>query len=111
MCNKKNERKMNKLLLTTILLFSIICYGQNKKPIDNKKYEKIKKLSKKGDLLAENGDYKKSLEKYWKAYDLIPNPKTEWEATLWLLTAIGDSNFLNKDFKAGVDNFTSAMNW
>lgn len=101
---------MNKILLTTILFFSMICYGQNKKSIDNKKYEKIKKLSRKGDLIAENGDYNKALEKYWEAYDLIPNPKTEWEASLWLLTAIGDANFFNKDFKAGVDNLTSAMN-
>ena len=101
---------MNKLLLTTIFLFSIICFGQNEKSIDNKKYEKIKKLSEKGELYAEKGEYKKALEKYWKAYDLIPNPKTEWEASLWLLTAIGDSNFLNENFKSGVENFTSAMN-
>lgn len=84
-------------------------YGQNKIFLDSKKYEKIKKLSEEGDQIAENGDYKKAIEKYWKAYDLIPNPKTEWEASLWLLTAIGDANFLNKDFKAGADNLNSAM--
>ncbi len=77
--------------------------------MDEKTHNEIEKLSQEGGLYAEKADYKNALNKYWKAYDLIPNPKTDWEATLWLLAAIGDSNFLNKDFKAGVDNLTSAM--
>lgn len=78
--------------------------------MDEKTYAEIEKLSQEGDLFAENSDYKKALKKYWKAYDLIPNPKSEWDATLWLLAAIGDANFLSKDFEAGLKYFTSAMN-
>lgn len=77
--------------------------------MDEKIHSEIEKLSQEGDLYAEKADYKNALEKYWKAYDLIPNPKTDWEATLWLLAAIGDANFLSMDFKAGIDNLVSAM--
>jgi transposase len=30
---------------------------------------------------------------YLQAWDLLPEPKTEWEAATWLLAAIGDANF------------------
>jgi len=92
-----------------MLLLSFTSFGQNKKTLDDKIHVEIKKLSQEGDLYVENAAYQNALAKYWKAYNLIPDPKTDWEATLWLLAAIGDTNFLNMDFKAGVDNLTSAM--
>ena len=46
---------------------------------------------------------------YWKAWDLLPEPKTEWDAATWILAAVGDANFLGKDYKAGRDNLSNAM--
>lgn len=77
--------------------------------LDDATHKKIQALSAEGDALAEKGNYPAALEKYWTAFDLVPEPKTDWEATTWLLAAIGDSNFMGKDFKAGVDNLTMAM--
>ena len=34
---------------------------------------------------------------------------TNWDTTIWILTAIGDANFLDNDFQAGVDNLSNAM--
>ena len=65
--------------------------------------------SSQGDAFADKGDYANALAEYWKAFDFIPEPKTNWEATTWVLSAIGDANFLGKDFQAGVDNLSSAM--
>lgn len=72
-------------------------------------YAKIKAYCAQGDDLADNEQYPEALEKYWAAFDLIPDPKEDWEATLWVLVAIGDANFLNKDFEAGRDNLSNAM--
>ena len=79
------------------------------KEIEDKIHEEIKSLSQSGDALAEAEDYTQALVQYWNAFDLIPEPKNEWEATTWVLAAIGDANFLSKDYQAGIDNLSNAM--
>lgn len=71
--------------------------------------DEILRLSAEGDELAESEKYPLALERYWKAWDLLPEPKIEWEAAMWLLAAIGDANFLSGDFVAGRDNFANSM--
>ncbi|MEZ4937285.1 MAG: hypothetical protein R2799_06795 [Crocinitomicaceae bacterium] len=77
--------------------------------LDDKTYSEIQDLCAKGDSLAENGNFSSALENYWRAFDLVPEPKTDWDTTTWILTAIGDANFLANDFQAGVDNLSNAM--
>ncbi|QWX84665.1 hypothetical protein H0I23_03185 [Cellulophaga sp. HaHaR_3_176] len=77
--------------------------------LDDELLLKIQKLSEQGDALAEDGKFSEALSFYWDAYDTIPKPKTEWEATTWLLAAIGDANFLSADFEAGMQNLSNAM--
>ncbi|MEH0154370.1 hypothetical protein V6R21_09515 [Limibacter armeniacum] len=77
--------------------------------LKNDLHDMIKKLCEQGDELADNENYSQALDLYWKAFDLAPEPKTNWEATTWILAAIGDANFLNQDYKAGVDNLSNAM--
>jgi len=72
-------------------------------------HERIQALCKKGDALAEKGQYPAALQQYWAAWDLLPEPRTEWEAATWILAAIGDANFLSGDFIAGRDNLSRAM--
>lgn len=72
-------------------------------------HEQIQALSAKGDAFAEEGRYGDAIEAYWTAWDLLPEPQTEWEAATWLLAAIGDTNFLGGDFTAGRDNLSTAM--
>jgi len=69
----------------------------------------IQELSAEGDALAEAKQYSDALKKYWAAWDLLPEPKTDWEAATWLLAAVGDVNFLGGDFAAGRDNLSKAM--
>ncbi|MNJ91806.1 hypothetical protein D3C87_94610 [compost metagenome] len=77
--------------------------------LDDKTYAEIQDLCAKGDELAEQSDFGAALDHYWNAFDLVPEPKTHWDTTTWILTAIGDTNFLANDFQAGVDNLTSVM--
>ncbi|AIZ40976.1 tetratricopeptide repeat protein [Cellulophaga baltica] len=79
------------------------------KTLDENLHLEIEKLSEQGDAFAETGNYSDALTAYWNAYDLVPEPKTEWEATTWILVAIGDANFLGADFQAGLENLSNAM--
>ena len=71
--------------------------------------ERIQALCEKGDAFAENEKYADALQKYWEAWDLLPQPQTDWEAATWILGAIGDANFLGEDFAAGRDNLSMVM--
>ncbi|MFT5822645.1 MAG: tetratricopeptide (TPR) repeat protein [Crocinitomix sp.] len=77
--------------------------------LSDKVHSEIKKLCSAGDNLADKGNFSGALSKYWKAFDLIPDPKTDWDAATWILVAIGDSNFLGQDYEAGRDNLANAM--
>jgi tetratricopeptide (TPR) repeat protein len=72
-------------------------------------YDRIKALCEEGDKLAGGGAYPAALEQYWAAWDLLPEPQTDWEASTWILAAIGDANFLGEDYVAGRDNLSMAM--
>lgn len=72
-------------------------------------HEEIKRLCAVGDERAAAKAYAPALENYWAAWDLLPEPKTEWDAATWILAAIGDANYLGGDYVAGRDNFANAM--
>ena len=72
-------------------------------------HNRVQALCRKGDVLAEEGKYPAALDQYWAAWDLLPEPQTDWEAATWILAAIGDANFLGGDFAAGRDNLSMAM--
>jgi len=59
----------------------------------------IKRFCADGDILAAAGKYKQAISKYNKAWKLVPVPKSEWNASTWILVAIADAAFLG-GFKA-----------
>jgi len=77
--------------------------------LDDAVHEQIKILCAEGDALAGEAKYSDALTKYWAAWDLLPEPPTDWEAATWILAAIGDANFLGGDYVAGRDNLSMAM--
>jgi tetratricopeptide (TPR) repeat protein len=54
----------------------------------------IETYSESGDELAEKGMYEDAIAEYNEAWELIPEPKNQWEASTWVLGAIGDAAFL-----------------
>lgn len=77
--------------------------------LTNETHEQIQALCAEGDAFAEEARFAEALERYWAAWDLLPDPQTQWEAATWILAAIGDANFLSGDFTAGRDNLATAM--
>ena len=72
-------------------------------------HDKVTALSQEGDRLAENGDYRAAVGRYIEALDLLPEPKTDWEACTWLLVAIGDANFKGGHYEQALAALTDAM--
>jgi tetratricopeptide (TPR) repeat protein len=62
-------------------------------------HERITQFSKDGDVLAQQGKYREAVDKYLQAFELLPEPRTDWEACTWLLAAIGDANFRSKNYE------------
>ncbi|MEN1958552.1 tetratricopeptide repeat protein [Luteimonas sp. MJ204] len=77
--------------------------------LDDDIHEQIQALSAEGDEFAEEGEFEPALERYWAAWDLLPEPQIEWDAATWLLAAIGDADYQSGNFEAGRDNLSNAM--
>lgn len=72
-------------------------------------HHEISRICKNADQLVETGDFKTGREQYWIAFDLLPDPKEDWEAATWIMAAIGDSFFLQEDYEHARDAFMDAV--
>lgn len=71
-------------------------------------HDEIARLSERGDLLAEAGNYNAAVGRYREALALLPTPNNEHDAALWLYAAIGDAYFAKGDFEACRQNMLLA---
>ena len=69
----------------------------------------IGELSGEGDALAEDGDYHRAVATYVRALEMLPEPRNDWEASTWLLVAIGDANFLAQQYAHALAALADAM--
>ena len=78
-------------------------------PISDELQDEIDCLCARGDTHADASRFPEALALYWEAWDLLPEPKINFEAATWILAAVGDANFLGRDYEAGVDNLSTVM--
>ncbi|QJP17543.1 tetratricopeptide repeat protein [Starkeya sp. ORNL1] len=79
------------------------------KELDDTVYEQIKAFCANGDALAKAGAFKNAVGAYGKAWELVPIPKNEWNASTWILAAIADACFLGGNMKSAYDTLAYAM--
>lgn len=72
-------------------------------------HDEVQRLSAAGDVCASAGRFDEAIERYNAAWALIPEPKTEWNASTWLLAAIGDAAFLGGFGGTALDALRFAM--
>jgi tetratricopeptide (TPR) repeat protein len=77
--------------------------------MDDRTFERITELTSKGNELAGLGQYHAAKELFFDALDLIPEPKTQWEATTWILASIGDIWFFLKNYEKAGYAFSDAI--
>lgn len=78
--------------------------------LDDKVYNQIVQQCEEGDILFEVEQFDQALEKYLVALDMVPAPKTDWEASTWLYTVIGDTYLIKDDYEMAKSNFYNALN-
>ncbi len=73
-------------------------------------HERIKVLCAEGDALAKKAAYEEAISVYSQAWALVPNPATDWNASTWILAAIGDAGFLGGFHQSGLEALEYALN-
>ncbi len=77
--------------------------------LSDKIHEEIKRLCAAGDVLANERNFAAALKEYWAAWELLPEPKFDWQAATWILGTIGDVNYQAGDYEAGRNNLSNSM--
>lgn len=77
--------------------------------LPNEIYERIQTLCKLGDEFADEDEFRRALEQYQAAWDLLPEPRTQWEAATWILSAMGDANYFSGWYDAAIENLSLTM--
>jgi tetratricopeptide (TPR) repeat protein len=72
-------------------------------------YEEIKRLCAAGDDAIDAEDNQGAVRLYREAWNLIPAPKTDWQASTWVLGAIADAYLFNRDYQYAKDALDFAM--
>jgi len=58
--------------------------------LDEGVHSRIRELCAKGDALVAQKQFEQAFGAYRDAWNLVPPPAEDWEATTWILAAIGD---------------------
>lgn len=77
--------------------------------ISDSVHAEIKALCAEGDVLLEMGDVTEAYQNFMAALALVPEPQEQFEATTWILAALGDVYFKSKDYPQLVQVMTDAM--
>ena len=78
--------------------------------LPEKLYEKIETLSEEGNIFFDDDCFEAAIDKWMQALDYVPSPKSDWEATYWLCTSIGDAHYQLSRFGLAREFFFDALN-
>lgn len=72
-------------------------------------HEKIMTLCASGDERVEGGDFDGAYRAYMDALQMVPAPRQTFEATTWIMAALGDMYFQTADYAQARQVLTDAM--
>lgn len=73
-------------------------------------YEQVEILSAQGSDLFDDGQFAQAIEEWTKTLDLLPEPKSEWDAYTWLCTSTGDAYYQLDQFESARQSLFDALN-
>lgn len=68
-------------------------------------HREVRQLGELADSLIEQERYENAIAKFEEAKDLLPEPKTQWDAFSWLMAGIGDAYFLSQQWEKAKEHF------
>jgi tetratricopeptide (TPR) repeat protein len=72
-------------------------------------HSEIKELCAEGDVFLEMREFADAYNNYSSALKLVPEPKEHYQATTWIMAALGDMYFQAKDFSQAEAVLSDAM--
>lgn len=73
-------------------------------------HKKILALCEEGNIYVDSGNLQEGLDKFRQSLDLLPEPREDWEAATWILSAIGDTYYFLKDYEGCIRALSEAIN-
>ena len=73
-------------------------------------YDTVEELSANGSDLFDEGEFSEAITQWSEALDLLPEPKSDWEAYTWLSASIGDGYYQLANVDAARQAFFDALN-
>jgi tetratricopeptide (TPR) repeat protein len=83
--------------------------GRRMPELDEETFQNVQAFCARGNALVDESRFSEAIDAFWSAWDLLPEPQTDWESATWILGAIGDVNFQHGNYTAGRDNLAMAM--
>lgn len=80
-----------------------------RKQLSDATHEAITRLCEEGDELAERGKLLDAYNRYTEAWELLPDDKANWEASTWILGAVGELQFRNGSFSKALNSYLRAV--
>ena len=80
-----------------------------RKSLPKKVHAAITRLCEEGDELAKEGNDAAAYTKYSEAWELLPADKEKWEASTWVLGAVGELQFRNRKFDKALNSYLRAV--
>jgi tetratricopeptide (TPR) repeat protein len=71
--------------------------------------DRLDRLSGVGNDSLARGDYRSAYAYFSEMWSLLPEPKTDWNASTWILTSLGDVCFQGGKFDAARQNLEAAI--
>lgn len=78
--------------------------------LDDQTAAQVERLSEEGNVLVDTNDFNGALKKFIAALNLLPLPKSRWEAALWLYASIGDMYLFKEEYEQAASNYYNALN-
>lgn len=80
-----------------------------RKRLPKKVHATITRLCEEGNELANEGNDQAAYDKYNEAWNLVPEDKQNWEASTWILSAVGELQFRNNKFDKALNSYLRAV--
>jgi hypothetical protein len=73
-------------------------------------YDQVEELSAAGNDLYDQSEYPAAVGKWTAALELLPEPKSDWQAFTWLSASIGDAHYQNDNLDGARQALFDALN-
>jgi tetratricopeptide (TPR) repeat protein len=77
--------------------------------MDDKLYQQMMALCEAGDKAVETDHFDVAIHKFQQAFELIPEPYQEWEASTWVLFSLGEAQFFNDQYAEAKELLAAVM--